>query len=35
VIDLTKPKTSQAPGGISDAGFFGESWELKAAPVKK
>ncbi len=35
VIDLTKPKTSQAPGGISDAGFFGESWEWKAAPVKK
>ena len=35
VIDLTKPKTTQAPGGISDAGFFGESWEWKAAPVKK
>lgn len=35
VIDLTKPKTSQAPGGISDAGFFGESWEWKAAPTKK
>jgi hypothetical protein len=35
VIDLTKPVTSQAPGGISDAGFFGESWEWKAAPVKK
>jgi hypothetical protein len=35
VIDLTKPKTSQAPGGISDAGFFGESWEWKAAPAKK
>ncbi len=35
VINLTKPVTSQAPGGISDAGFFGESWEWKAAPVKK
>ncbi len=35
VIDLTKPVTSQAPGGISDAGFFGESWEWKAAPAKK
>lgn len=35
VIDLTKPKTSQAPGGISDAGFFGEAWEWKAPPVQK
>ncbi len=35
VIDLTKPKTSQAPGGISDAGFFGEQWEWKAEPAKK
>jgi len=35
VIDLTKPVTSQAPGGISDAGFFGESWEWKAAPAAK
>lgn len=34
VIDLNKPKTSQAPGGISDAGFFGESWEWKPAASK-
>ena len=35
VIDLTKPKTSQAPGGISDAGFFGEQWKWKATSAKK
>lgn len=29
VIDLSQQKTSQAPGGIADAGFFGESWEWK------
>lgn len=33
VIDLTKPKTSQAPGGITDAGFFNETWEWKPAPA--
>jgi len=27
VIDVSQPKTSQAPGGVIDAGFFGESWE--------
>jgi len=35
VVDLTQPKTSQAPGGISDAGFFGEKWEWQPAPAKK
>ena len=35
VIDLNQPKTSQAPGGIADAGFFGEAWEWKPAPAKK
>ncbi|HRH98194.1 MAG TPA: prolyl oligopeptidase family serine peptidase [Prosthecobacter sp.] len=35
VVDLSKPVNSQAPGGISDAGFFGESWEWKPAPAKK
>ena len=35
VIDLTKPKTSQAPGGISDAGFFDEAWQWKPAPAAK
>jgi len=34
VIDLSKPKTSQAPGGVVDAGFFGESWEWKPAPAQ-
>lgn len=28
VVDITKPVTSKAPGGIVDAGFFGEKWEL-------
>lgn len=35
VVDVSQPKTSQAPGGISDAGFFGENWEWKPQPVKK
>lgn len=35
VVDLNQPKTSQVPGGISDAGFFGEAWEWKAAPAQK
>ncbi len=34
-IDITKPKTTQAPGGIADAGFFDEKWQWKAAPVEK
>jgi hypothetical protein len=29
VIDITKPVTSRAPGGITAAGFFGERWEWK------
>jgi Prolyl oligopeptidase family len=28
IVDITKPVTSQAPGGIAAAGFFGEHWEL-------
>jgi hypothetical protein len=28
VVDIDKPVTSQTPGGISTAGFFGEHWEL-------
>ena len=28
VIDVRVPVTSQAPGGIAAAGFFGERWEL-------
>lgn len=30
VIDVSKPATSRAPGGIPAAGFFGEKWEMKA-----
>jgi len=28
VIDISKPVTSRWPGGIAEAGFFGERWEL-------
>lgn len=28
VVDVTIPASPQAPGGIADAGFFGENWEL-------
>jgi pimeloyl-ACP methyl ester carboxylesterase len=28
VVDVSKPVTSRAPGGIAAAGFFGERWEL-------
>ncbi|TDU66484.1 prolyl oligopeptidase family protein [Prosthecobacter fusiformis] len=31
IVDLTQPKTTRAPGGIADAGFFGEAWEWKKA----
>jgi hypothetical protein len=27
VIDITQPRTPQAPGGIADAGFFDEQWK--------
>lgn len=30
IIDVTKPVTSKAPGGIADAGFFDEEWKFKA-----
>jgi dienelactone hydrolase len=33
IVDITVPMTSRAPGGIADAGFFGEQWEFKA-PLK-
>ncbi|MEZ5433532.1 MAG: hypothetical protein R3F31_20695 [Verrucomicrobiales bacterium] len=29
IIDLTQPVTTQDPGGVPVAGFFGEHWELK------
>jgi hypothetical protein len=31
VIDISKPVTSRAPGGIAAAGFFDESWQLTPA----
>ena len=27
VVDVRVPTTARAPGGIVDAGFFGEKWE--------
>jgi Prolyl oligopeptidase family len=35
VIDISQPRTSRAPGGIADAGFFDEKWQWKPAPEKK
>jgi len=35
VINLSTPITSRAPGGIADAGFFGERWELKATDAPR
>jgi Prolyl oligopeptidase family len=32
VVDVSVPPTSRAPGGILDAGFFGERWELLPSP---
>ncbi|HEU0038790.1 MAG TPA: prolyl oligopeptidase family serine peptidase [Verrucomicrobiae bacterium] len=28
IVDVNVPVSSRAPGGIADAGFFGEDWEL-------
>jgi pimeloyl-ACP methyl ester carboxylesterase len=28
IVDISVPVSSRAPGGIVDAGFFGEKWEL-------
>jgi pimeloyl-ACP methyl ester carboxylesterase len=30
IVDVNVPVSSRAPGGIVDAGFFGERWELPA-----
>ncbi|MBK8091002.1 MAG: prolyl oligopeptidase family serine peptidase [Verrucomicrobiaceae bacterium] len=35
IIDLQQPSTTQAPGGITDAGFFDESWQFQPAPAAK
>jgi pimeloyl-ACP methyl ester carboxylesterase len=29
IVDVNVPVSSRAPGGIANAGFFGEKWELK------
>jgi dienelactone hydrolase len=29
IVDMTVPASSRAPGGIANAGFFGEQWEFK------
>ena len=29
IIDITKPATTRAPGGVALAGFFDESWQIK------
>ena len=31
VVDLTQPKTTRAPGGIPDAGFFDDAWQWSKA----
>lgn len=31
IVDLSQPKSSQAPGRIVDAGFFDESWQWRTA----
>jgi hypothetical protein len=32
VVDVSVPVSSRTPGGIAEAGFFGEHWELRSAP---
>jgi hypothetical protein len=32
VVDINVPRSSRAPGGIVNAGFFGERWEYVAPP---
>ena len=33
IVDIDVPVSSRAPGGIANAGFFGEQWEFKAPPA--
>jgi hypothetical protein len=35
IIDVNVPATSQKPGGIVTAGFFGEEWQLRSERVKR
>lgn len=32
IVDISKPVTSRLPGGIANAGFFGEKWEYVEPP---
>src|SRR5213078_1974816 len=32
VVDINVPASSRAPGGIANAGFFGEQWEFQPPP---
>jgi dienelactone hydrolase len=32
IVDIAAPVSSRAPGGIANAGFFGEQWEFEAPP---
>jgi hypothetical protein len=32
IVDITVPVSSRAPGGIANAGFFGEEWEFVVPP---
>src|SRR5438093_6239149 len=32
IVDIAVPVSSRAPGGIANAGFFGEQWEFEASP---
>ena len=34
IVDVSKPATSRAPGGIATAGFFDERWELTDKSTK-
>lgn len=34
IVDLAVPVSSRGPGGIANAGFFGEQWEFKAAAAR-
>src|SRR5213075_497715 len=32
IVDIAAPVSTRAPGGIANAGFFGEQWEFEAPP---
>jgi hypothetical protein len=35
IVDISQPVTSRAPGGIANAGFFGERWELTPTGARR